>query len=60
MSEGDRQELIDIIQHIQRLHPTIQPSIDLLRSAMARFPDLEMEDLDASYFRLQILSDALI
>lgn len=60
MSEGDRQRLIDIIQRIQRLHPTIQPSIDSLRSEMARFPELEMEDLDASYFRLQILSDALI
>lgn len=60
MTEGVQQKLVDTIQRIQALHPTIQPSIDSLRSAMAQFPELEMEYLDASYLRLQILSDALI
>lgn len=60
MSEQDRHKLIDIIQRIQRIHPNIQPLIDSLRSTMVQFPDIEMEDLDASYLRLQILSDALI
>lgn len=60
MSEGVRQKLMETIQSIQELHPNIQPTIDSLRSAMAQFPEAEMEDLDASYWRLQILSDALI
>lgn len=60
MSEGDRQKLIEVIQRIQGLHPTIQPSIDALRTSMAQFPECEMENLDASYWRMQILSDSLI
>lgn len=60
MSEGVRHKLMEAIQSIQELHPNIQPTIDSLRSAMTQFPEAEMEDLDASYWRLQILSDALI
>lgn len=60
MSEGVQQKLVATIQRLQHLHPNIQPAIDLLQSEMSRFPEMEMEDLDFSYWRLQILSDALI
>ena len=60
MSADVRQKLVANIQRLQDLHPSIQPAIDLLRSEMARSPEMEMEDLDSSYWRLQILSDALI
>lgn len=59
MRKDVAEKLAEIVPRIKGLKLAIEPLIDALHAQLELFPDMEMEEAGASYWRAKILCDAL-